>query len=366
MEQQITLYVGTYTRREPHVDGKAAGIYVYTLNAETGQLVYQSTATGVVNPSFLTLSPQGDFLYAVNEVADGEVSGAVSGAVSAFAIDAATGNLTFLNKQPSSGSAPCYVSTDPTGQFVLAANYVTGNVSVLPVLGDGRLALASNTQQHHGHGPDPRQDGPHAHCIMPDGYGRFYLSADLGTDQIMVYTLDRAQGKLIPAAPPVQLIPGSGPRHLCFHPHGRVVYVLAELSSQVFVLAYDPESGDLRHQQTIATLPPECATPNTGAHVQVSPDGKFLYASNRGHDSLAIFAITARTGLLTPVGHEPTQGQTPRHFTMDRHGRFLLVANQDSDTVVVFRRDEVGGGLTAVAPPVPIPTPVCLHLRPKE
>ncbi|MBX3058432.1 MAG: lactonase family protein, partial [Anaerolineae bacterium] len=338
----LRVYVGTYTRREPHVDGKAAGIYVYTLDAETGQLVYQSTATGVVNPSYLTLAPQGDFLYAVNETADG--------AVSAFAVDAATGDLTFLNRQSSHGYAPCYVSTNADGRFVLAANYVTGNVCVLPVLADGRLAPTSDNQQHHGH-------GPHAHCIVPDGHGRFYLSADLGTDQIMVYGLDAAQGKLFPAAQPVQLSPGSGPRHLCFHPHGRIVFVLAELTSHLFVFAYDEDNGALHPQQTISTLPPAHTGPNTGAHVAVSPDGRFLYASNRGHDSIAIYAIAAETGLLTLVEHEATQGRTPRHFTMDGHGRYLLVANQDSDTVVVFRRDEVTGGLTAVAPPPPPPPP---------
>lgn len=357
MNQPITLYVGTYTRREPHVDGKAAGIYVYTLDAETGQLVYQSTATGVVNPSFLTLAPQGDFLYAVNETADGSVS--------AFAIDAATGDLTFLNRQSSQGHAPCYVSTDASGRFVLAANYVTGNVCVLPVLADGRLAPASDTHHHRGHGPDPRQDGPHAHCIVPDTDGRTFLAADLGTDQIVVYTLDKDQGRLLPAAS-VQLPSGTGPRHLCFHPNGRFVYVLAELTSQIIMLAFDADSGALHPQQTISTLPPAHTGPNTGAHVAVSPDGRFLYASNRGHDSIAIYAIAPETGWLALVGHEATQGRTPRHFTMDGHGRYLLVANQDSDTVVVFRRDEVTGGLTAVAPPTPIPTPVCLQLRSGE
>lgn len=351
----LRVYVGTYTRREPHVDGKATGIYVYTLDMKTGKLAYQSTAVGVVNPSFLTLSPSGDFLYAVHEVADG--------AVSAFVLDAATGNLTHLNRQSSAGHAPCYVSAAADGRFVLAANYVTGTVCVLPVLADGRLAPASHTHQHQGHGPDPRQDGPHAHCIVPDQDGRHFLAADLGTDQIMVYGLDATQGKLFPAASPVKLPPGSGPRHLCFHPNGRFVYVLAELTSQVFVFAYDATSGALHPQQTISTLPPDYTAANTGAHVAVSPDGRFLYASNRGHDSIAIYAIAAETGLLTLVGHEPTQGQTPRHFTLDGHGRFLLVANQDSDTVVVFRRDEVGGGLTAVAPPTSIPTPVCLQLR---
>lgn len=361
----LRVYVGTYTRREPHVDGKAAGIYVYTLDAETGQLDYQSTATGVVNPSFLTLSPltlspQENFLYAVNEVADGEVSGAVS----AFAIDVDTGDLTFLNKQSSQGHAPCYVSTNADGRFVLAANYVTGNVCVLPVLADGRLAPASDNQQHHGHGPDPRQEGPHAHCIVPDGQdGRTILAADLGTDQIMVYGLEQAQGKLFCTAPPASLPSGSGPRHLCFHPNGRFVYVLAELTSQIIMLAYDADSGTLQSQQTISTLPPAYSGANTGAHVAVSPDGRFLYASNRGHDSITIYAIAPETGWLTLVGHEPTQGRTPRHFTLDGHGRFLLAANQDSDTVVVFRRDQGTGGLTAVAPPTPIPTPVCLKLR---
>ncbi len=355
MQERLVVYVGTYTRHEPHVDGKAAGIYVYTLDAETGQLVYQSTATGIVNPSFVTISPQGNFLYAVNEAAEG--------AVSAFAVDGATGDLTFINQQSSLGYAPCYVSAAADGRFVLAANYVTGNVCVLPVLTDGRLSSASDNQQYQGHGPDPRQDGPHAHCIVPDKDGRHFLAADLGTDQIMVYGLDATQGKLFPAASPVQLPPGSGPRHLCFHPDGRFIYVLAELSFQVFVFAYDATSGALHPQQTISTLPPGYTTANTGAHVAVSPDGRFLYASNRGHDSIAIYAIAPETGLLTPVGHEPTQGRTPRHFAMSKDGRFLLVANQDSDTVVVFRRDAVVGGLTAVAPPTPIPTPVCLQMR---
>ncbi|NJN54759.1 MAG: lactonase family protein [Anaerolineae bacterium] len=227
-------------------------------------------------------------------------------------------------------------------------------VCVLPLLADGRLAPVSDVQQHQGRGPTSRQEGSHAHCIVPDGHGRF-LAADLGTDQIMVYALDTVEGKLRLVMPPVAVAPGSGPRHLCFHPNGRFVYVLAELSSEIIAFHYDVEGGTLHPHQTISMLPLNYTGFSTGAHIQASPDGKFLYASNRGHDSLVIYAIDEATGLLTLVGHESTQGKTPRHFTMDAHGRFLLAANQDSDTVVVFRRDEETGRLTAVAPLCPFP-----------
>lgn len=359
----LTLYIGTYTRREAHVNGHGEGIYVYRFNPASGELNYQSTMRGVVNPSFVAVEPGGEYLYAVNELTRNEE---VSGTVSAFAIDPATGNLTFLNKQPTGGLAPAYVSIHQNRRYVFAANYITGNVAVLPVQLDGRLLPASDHQQHHGSGPDPRQDGPHAHSILPGPSGRFVFSADLGTDQILIYEFDSSQGRLLPHDPAAfNVEPGSGPRHLTFHPNGRFMFVVTECSSQIYALAYDADDGTLTLVETKSTLPEDYSQFSAGADIHTSQDGRFLYASSRGQDSIAIFAIDGEAG-LTLVDHEFTQGKCPRNFTVDPSGNFLLVANQDSDSVVVFRRDPGNGKLTSSGAAYRIPSPVCLRFAPSK
>ena len=354
--RELLVYVGTYTA------GKSEGIYLFRLNLSSGELRHVGTTKGVVNPSFLTLDGRRRYLYAVNEVE--EFAGKKSGAVSAFAVDQTTGGLRFLNQQPSMGGAPCYVSLDASGRFLLVANYVGGNVTVLPVRVDGSLGEAADVKQFQGSGVNPgRQEGPHAHCILPDRSGRHVYSCDLGTDKVMIYRFDAKEGKLIPNDEPwVQVKPGAGPRHLTFHPGGRHAYVINELDSTVTAFAHDPGSGALRELQTVPALPTDFKGANTGADIHTSPDGKFLYSSNRGHDSIAAFRVDARTGRLGVVAHTPTRGKKPRNFAIDPTGAFLLVANQDSDTIVTFRRDPLTGRLDPAGHVAEVPSPVCLKL----
>jgi 6-phosphogluconolactonase len=358
------LYIGTYTRHESHVAGHAEGIYVYQVDLANGQLHYQSTMTGLVNPSFVTVEPRGKFLYAVNELTREEE---VSGTVSAFIIDPATGNLAFLNKQPTGGLAPAYVSTDQQGRYIFVANYITGNVAVLPLQANGDLLPASDHDQHQGAGPDPRQDGPHAHSILPDPSGQFLLSADLGADHILIYGFDPQQGKLLSHDPPFISVPaGSGPRHMAFHPHGYFLYVVTECGSTILVFAIDGAFSQPQHVQTISTLPDDFTGFSAAADIHFLPhaDGRFLYASNRGHDSIATFAVNPQNGRLTLLGHVPTQGKGPRNFAIDPAGNYLLAANQDTDSVVVFRINRETGALSPTGESYSIPSPVCLHLAP--
>ena len=351
---ELLIYVGTYTT------GKSEGIYLYQLNLSSGELTHVATTRGVVNPSFLALAPSRRYLYAVNEVE--EFAGKKSGAVSAFAVDQSTGELRLLNQQPSLGADPCYVDVDAGGRFVLIANYTGGNVAVFPVERDGSLGQATDMKQDRGSSVNrERQEGPHAHCIVLDPTNQFAYSCDLGTDKIMIFRFDARNGKLMPDEPPwVQVKPGTGPRHLVFHPSGRYVFVLNELHSTVTGFARDRGKGSLQELQTLTTLPKEFTGTNTSADIHVSSDGRFLYCSNRGHDSIAIFTIDARNGDLTSVGHESTRGMTPRNFAIDPTGAFLLVANQKSDNIVVFRVDQRTGRLSSTDQVAHVPSPVCL------
>lgn len=352
------VYVGTYTG-----PGKAEGIYVYRFDPESGALNHVHTVAGVDNPSFLALDPQQRALYAVCEVSDYE--GKKSGAVSAFAVDSATGNLRLLNRQPSHGAGPCYVSVHPRGRYVLVANYGSGHVAAYPVEQDGRVGQASDVVLHQGTGPNPeRQQGPHAHFITPDPSGTFVLACDLGIDKIMVYRLDTSSGKLVPNVPPfAQAPPGAGPRHLAFHPSGRFVFVINEIGSTMSAFTYDASRGALQMVQTLSTLPAGFAEKSSCAQVVVHPSGRYVYGSNRGHDSIAIFAIDEGSGRLTVVGHESTRGKTPRNFNIDPTGTFLLAANQNSNTIVTFRIDQETGRLTPTEHVTEVPAAVCLVFR---
>jgi len=358
MARTLVAYIGTYTARG------SEGIYVYRMDPATGRLEYVSKATGISNPSFVAIDPGHRCLYAVNEVAD--YAHKASGAVSAFSISAETGELQFLNQQASHGTSPCHLAVEPEGRFVLVANYSSGSVCVLPIHGDGHLGEATDVVQHHGSSVDPnRQEGPHAHSANLDPLGRYVLVADLGIDRIMVYRLDRATGKLEPNTQPwASLKPGAGPRHLAFHPNGRYVYVITELSSTMTAFAYDAGRGELKELQSISALPPDFQGTSYCADVHVSPSGKFVYGSNRGHDSIAIFAVDEATGRLSCVGHEPTLGKTPRNFAIDPSGSFLLAANQDTDTIVTFRIDQGTGKLTPTGDVANVPMPVCVLLVP--
>jgi 6-phosphogluconolactonase len=345
------LYVGTYT------NGKSEGIYVYRMNSNSGELKHAVTVKGVSNPSFLVIDPKRRFLYAANE--SGEFAGKKGGGVTAFAIDRKTGDLRKLNERNSPG-VPCYVSVHPSGRFVMAANYGGGNVVIYPVRADGGLGEQADVAQHEGKGADPkRQDKPHTHCIMPDAAGQFVFAPDLGIDKVMIYRVDLKSGKFVPNGFAATKA-GAGPRHIDFHPSGKFAYLINELDSTVIAFAYDKTRGALAELQTVSALPQDFSGTSYCADIHVHPSGKFLYGSNRGHDSVVAFAIDQNTGKLNLIAHESTQGKWPRNFAINPTGDFLLVANQNTHNVVAFRIDQQTGKLSATGQTVEIPSPVCL------
>lgn len=355
----IRTYIGTYTQ----ADG-SQGIYEAELNPTNGSLKLVGVAGEAQNPSFLAL-PAGDkFLYAVSEVDDYDDSH--GGALSAFSVDAASGKLALLNHQSSGGSGPCFVSVDNAGKNALVANYGGGSVAVLPIDVAGKLEPASCFIQHEGSGPDKsRQEGPHAHCIKLDAANRFALACDLGCDKVFIYHFDAATGKLTPGEQPwMETEPGAGPRHLAFHPSGKWVYVLNELNSTLTAAAYDGEAGTLKSLQTLSTIPASGVPGNSGAEVVAHPNGKFVYSSNRGHNSIAMFAIDQQSGKLTSLGQHPVGGKTPRNFNIDPSGRYLLAAAQDSDRIVVHAIDQATGELTQTDHAIDVPMPVCIKFAP--
>jgi 6-phosphogluconolactonase len=361
------VFIGTYT--EPIlfgtgkiVQGKGEGIYVYTMDSSSGSLELRHIAPAGPNPSYFTFDPSHRFLYAVNEMK--EFEGTPSGAVSAFSIDPTTGALKFLNRQPTHGTDPCHLTVDKTGRYVLVANFMSGSVCVLPIREDGSIGEATDVVQHQGSSVDPvRQAGPHAHAVVMDDSGYFTFVPDLGLDKVMVYKFDPDFGKLEPNDEPwVELPAGAGPRQIVSHPGGKYAYVINELNSTVTTLRYDGERGSLREIQTISTLPKEFEGVSTCAELQLSPSGKYLYGSNRGHDSIVIYAIDPMSGMLSSIGHKSTQGKTPRHFMIDPEGAFLLAANQDSDNLVAFKIDSISGELSQVGSELYVPTPVCVRV----
>jgi len=356
--QDLIVFVGTYTR------GDSLGIYRCRLDLGTGRLASLELAAETVNPSFLALHPSGRFLYAVGEIAN--FGGGKTGAVSAFQLDPKTGELAALNQQPSRGTGPCHLTVDRTGRSVLVANYGSGSVACPPIGDDGRLGEATSFVQHEGSSVNPRrQKGPHAHVVEVDPANRFAFVADLGLDKVLIYRLDVDRGQLVPSDPPwAAVAPGAGPRHLAFHPSSRFLYVINELDSTVTAFAYDARRGAMELLEAVSTLPDGFAAKNTTAEIAVHPSGRFLYGSNRGHDSLAIFAIDPDTGKLRCVGHESTRGETPRNFAIDPTGRYLLAANQDTDNVVVFRIDADTGKLHATGQSLEVPMPVCIVMMP--
>ncbi len=345
---KFRVYIGTYT------GGDSRGIYVCELDSADGSLSEPRLAGEVKNPSFLALHPGGKHLYAVSEVGG-------TGAVVAFAIDAKTGGLHELNHQPTGGAGPCHVVVDKQGRNVLVANYGGGSVAAIPIGEGGRLDKPTSVIQHHGSSVNKeRQSEPHAHSINLDAANRFAFAADLGLDKVLVYRFDSAKGTLAPNDPPsASVAAGSGPRHFAFHPSGRFAYVINEMASTVTALAYDAEQGKLSEIHTLSTLPSEVPG-NSTAEVQVHPSGKFVYGSNRGHNSLAIFKVNADSGRLTAAGHQSTGGKTPRNFGIEPTGRYILAANQDSGSVVVLRVNQETGALTPTGASVKVGAPVCV------
>ncbi len=350
--RELTLYVGTYT------SGKSEGIYVYRMDRVSGELK-RFNSIQAVNPSFLTIDRSKRYLYAVNEVP--EFGGKPGGAVSAFSIDKATMNLRFLNQQPSLGADPCHLTIDRKRRRLLVANYTGGSVAVLPIQRDGSLGPATDLKQHEGSSTKEQQKGPHAHCIILDRTERHALVADLGIDRVMIYRFDQTAGKLKPGNQPwASLQAGAGPRHLTLHPSGKYAYVINELDSTVTAFIYNGATGTLSPLDTVSTLPGDFTGTSFCADVHVSPSGKFLYGSNRGHDSIVSFTIDQRTGNLKQLEHVSTEGKWPRNFIIDPTGRFLLVANQRTDNVVTFRIDSQTGQLKPTGHVAEIPVPVCL------
>ena len=363
------LFVGTYT----DVDGKdsgSKGIYSYRFDGSSGKLTSLGVAAKTTNPSFLAVAPGGKFLYAVNEVRD--YKGAASGGVTAFGIDRKTGKLAQLDEVASRGSDPCYISFDRSGKYVLVANYTGGDVAVFPLLSDGRIADASSVLNDSGSlGPNKeRQDAPHAHWIEASARNRFAYVADLGLDRVLSYKFDSTKGTLSERDPSqagaktsdffsATLAPGTGPRHVAFSANEAFMYALGELDSTVTVFAYD-DRGTYRSIQKISALPAGFSGKNDAAEIAIHPSGKFLYTSNRGDDSIAVFAIEGIDGTLTFVERVPSGGKTPRNFAISPSGSKLLVANEESGNIVEFRIDGATGMLTSMGEVAQVPAPVCL------
>jgi 6-phosphogluconolactonase len=354
--QQYRMYIGTYT------GGASRGIYVARFDASTGKIGTPRLAAEATNPSFLAIHPTGKYLYAVGENA--EFAGEKSGAVVAYRIDQESADLHLLNQAKSSGQGPCHLVVDHSGKFVLVANYGGGSISAIAIRPDGSLGDRTAFHQHVGSSTNPdRQKEPHAHSINVDSQNRFVFAADLGLDKVLIYQLNPQDGGLTANDPPFAAVaPGSGPRHFSFHPTGRFAYVINELALTITAFAYDAAKGSLTPVQTISTLP--VGVTGTGlstAEVLVHPSGKFVYGSNRGHDSIAAFRVDPATGRLTFIETESTQGKTPRNFAIEPTGKYLLAENQASDSIVVFAINQDTGELVATGQTLKVPSPVCIR-----
>jgi len=359
-KNQYLAFAGTYTTKTA-----SKGIYAFRYDVATGKLSALGVAAETTDPSFLVIHPNGKYLYAVNEA--GKAS-----TVSAFALDKATGHLSLLNQLSALGEDPCYISFDRTGHYVFVANYTSGNVVVFPLGSDGKLGAATANVRDEGTvGPNKeRQDGPHAHWIEPTLNNLFVQVADLGLDRVSIYKFDAANGSFTPSDSPLvghhytntlaaTLNPGTGPRHIALSQSERFMYVLGELQSTVTVFHYDIREGDVEIQR-VSTLPKGFSGRNDAAEIAIRPNGKFLYVSNRGHDSIAVFAIDGASGKLTSKGYVPTGGKEPRHFAIDPTGNYLLAENQFSDSIVTFRIDPATGQLTPTGDIATVPSPVDL------
>ena len=357
-----TFYIGTYTRKEDHVDGKAKGIYIYTFNPESLRFTRLHTQTGIVNPSFVALSRDRRYLFAVSETDTyRSCEGAPgTGAVASYRIHHDTHTLEHITTVGSQGTYPCHITADSTGTFLYVANYISGSVAMYPLTRDGRIREASSVIQHQGSSVDPdRQEGPHAHSVNLVPGELCLAAADLGLDKIFVYPVDRRAAALTPPVCVVELTPGAGPRHLVFHPSGRYAYCSNELSSTVTALTYNPNACALVPFQEVSSLPADFTGKSAAADIHLHPDGTYLYVSNRGHDSLGVFRIDPVTGKLELLRTEPTRGKTPRNFTISPDGHYLFAANQDSSSISTYRIDE-DSGMPGYLATESVPTPVCL------
>jgi 6-phosphogluconolactonase len=348
------VYVGASTRKT------SKGIYLSKLDAESGAFTEPQLAAETVNPLFLKIHPDGRTLYAAVDLPGAKDR---QGGVGAYSIDPASGNLTFLNLEPSRGVQPIYLDVDQSGKTLLVANYGSGSVAALPVGNDGSLGGITSFFQHEGSSVNPqRQAGPHAHCAQISPNNRFALVPDLGLDKIQIYQLNAEQAKIEPGEPPfLKMRDGSGPRHVTFHPKKEVAYLISEMGSTITVMRWDGARGSLTEVQALSTLPADYTARNATAEVRVHPSGEFLYGSNRGHDSIALFAIQA-DGTLRLVEITPTEGKTPNSFTLDPAGRWLVAVNQGSDTVVSFSINQADGRLKATGHVMQVDTPAAVRM----
>jgi 6-phosphogluconolactonase len=355
---KFRLFVGTYTTSFQNEPTQSKGIYLYELDPATVKLTQVACAVETEQPSFLAVHPNLNVLYAANEMM--AFQGKPGGAISSFKINQETGLLSFMNQKPTLGGAPCYVAVDQMGRYAMVANYMGGNAIMYPLLADGSLGDYSDFVQYQGKGANPkRQEGPHTHSVTIDPTNQYAFVADLGIDKIMIYRL--GTGQFLANDPAwIDVAPGSGPRHMDFHPSGKYAYLINEMGNSITAFNYDSAKGNLIEFQTVPTLPQDFQGENTTADLHISPSGKFIYGSNRGHDSLVIYAID-ESGRLTYVDHESTQGKTPRNFAIDPSGRLLLVANQDSNNIVSFRIDEATGKLAPSGEITQAPMPVCIR-----
>ena len=353
--ERFFAYVGTYT------GGESQGIYRAIFDSDTGTFSDLELAAEVENPSFLAVHPNGKYLYAVGEVSEFEDQ--KTGFVAAFQLDPKSGELALLNRVASSGTAPCHLNVDRTGRFVLVANYGSGTASVIRLNDDGSLGDRTAFQQHEGSSVNTqRQEGPHAHSINLDAQNRFAFVADLGLDKVMIYRFDPEKGALQPNDPAfVQIKAGAGPRHFSFHPSQKFAYVINELDSSITALKYDADKGSLEPIQSVSTLPSDHTDASYTAEVVVHPSGKFVYGSNRGHDSIACFQVDAETGEISITAIESTRGQTPRNFVIDPTGKYLLAENQGTDMVTIFEIDATKGTLQGSNETLDVPSPVCIR-----
>jgi 6-phosphogluconolactonase len=356
-KSKYLVYVGTYT------GPNSKGVYAFRFDEKTGKAESIGLAGEIVRPSFLAVHPNHRFLYAVSELGN---NGRENGSITAFAIDPKNGALTALNTVSSGGGGSCHLVVDKTGASLVVANYGSGSAAAFKVNADGRLSGPTAVMQHTGSSVDPkRQTGPHAHAVVLSPDERFVFVPDLGLDQIRSYRLDAANATLTPADPPyVSTKAGSGPRHLAFSPNGRFAYSIHEMGSMVTAWSYAPDSGKLAEIQTISTLPADFHGQDNSAEIEVDSKGKFLYASNRGHDSITVFSIGPKDGRLKVVENVSTQGKTPRNFNFDPTGRYLFAANQDSNKIVIFRIDPKNGHLTPTGQVLDVQSPVCVQFVP--
>ncbi len=364
MDDKSLIYVGTFTQSIRFgtgeiLEGKGEGIHCFELNHSKGELQPYSVTSKVKNPSYLIAGPCGTYVYAVNELKT--YQGQPTGTVSSFAADESTGELKLLNRKQTHGTDPCHLTINSNGNYVVVTNFMSGSVALFPVLADGSFGEIADFHQHHGMSVDPRrQAGPHAHSAVFSPDEEYVFVPDLGVDRVKAYRFDEAEGRLVPnEEADVSIRPGAGPRQLVFHPSGHYAYAVNELDSTLVAFTYEPHCAAFEEIGTVSTLPGGFLGENTCAEVRLHPEGRFLYASNRGHNSLAIYEIAPENGTLHLVGHQQSGGKTPRGFAVHPYGDVLIVGNQDSDLVAVFSIDVDTGMLTQKSS-VYAPTPVCI------